>query len=422
MIRTVRCLIAASLAFVLGACTASTSPEGAAAEGAAAQGAGAGAVAAAHDRAAIIEQLAAGFERSGSTADVLFWSTDERRWGFSHMADIVPTRTVHAGPRPLPLPARPTDLSGIEYTLDGTTRTLGEFLAMPESIGLIVVQDGQVLTEHYAPGNTADSVWVSFSVTKSISSLLVGAAIQDGYIESVDEPVIAYLPRLAGTAYADARIADILQMASGVAWNEDYADPRSDVASAGAANDLALIGYLGDLPQEAAPGEVFNYNTGETNLVGALLRAAIGNNASNYLERRIWRPFGMEHDAYWVVSADTDTELGGCCLNATLRDYARLGLFALGDGVLADGTRVLPEGWMRRSTSPSAGYPGYGYLWWLGGDGSYAARGIFGQMIVVDPEARLVIALQSNAPRATGSDYHRHADALMTALRRALGR
>ena len=130
------------------------------------------------------------------------------------------------------------------------------------------------------------------------------------------------------------RIRDILHMASGVAWNEDYADPESDVAQAGAANGIEPTQYLNTLPREAQPGTRFNYNTGETNLVGELLRAAIGNNASRYLENKIWRPFGMEHDAYWLLSSAGGVETGGCCINATLRDYARIGRFVLADGVL----------------------------------------------------------------------------------------
>ena len=186
--------------------------------------------------------------------------------------------------------------------------------------------------------------------------MLVGAAIADGYIENVDEPVTDYLPRLRGSAYEGTTIRHLLQMASGVAWNEDYTDADSDVGRAGAANGMVLFDYLGGLAREAEPGTVFNYNTGETNLVGSLLRAAIGNNASTYLASKIWQPF-MEHPATWSITENVET--GGCCIHATLRDYARIGLFALRGGVLPDGTRVLPEGWMLESTTPSAGSPRY---------------------------------------------------------------
>jgi len=288
---------------------------------------------------------------------------------------------------------------------------------MPEAIGLLVVQNGNVLLEHYAPGNDRQSRWISFSVTKSVTSLLICAAIADAYIGSVDEPVAHYLPRLRGTSYEAVTIRDVLNMASGVAWNEDYADRSSDVARAGGANGLGLVRYLAGLPRQSEPGVMFNYNAGETNLAGEILRAAIGNNAATYLTHRIWQPFGMEHDATWLIDSPGGAETGGCCISATLRDFARLGLFALHDGVLADGTRVLPEGWVAESVQPSAGNPGYGYLWWLTGDGSYLARGIFGEQIFVDPAAKLVIAAHSNAPTATGSDYARHLNAVTLALR-----
>jgi CubicO group peptidase (beta-lactamase class C family) len=211
-------------------------------------------------------------------------------------------------------------------------------------------------------------------------------------------------------------------MASGVTWNEDYADRNSDVAKAGAANSLTLVQYLATLPAEVTPGDKFNYNTGETNLVGEILRAAIGNNATSYVERKIWQPFGMEADATWVLGEANGAELGGCCISATLRDYARLGLFALNGGVLPDGTETLPKDWMKASTQPSKGFDGYGYLWWLFGEGRYAAQGIFGQMIFINPKSNIVIAMHSNAETAVGSEYDKHSDAITLALDAYLAR
>ena len=231
--------------------------------------------------------------------------------------------------------------------------------------------------------------------------MLVGAAIRDGYIESVDEKVTDYLPRLKGSAYDQSSIGELLQMSSGVRWNEDYADRQSDLnkvnASANGSGWVAinLYKYLRNLPRDAESGDVFNYNTAETNLVGTLLRSAIGNNLSTYLQQKIWQPFGMEANANWMLTEPDGGEYGGCCISATLRDYARLGLFAMGGGRLADGTEVLAEGWMEDSTRPSKGYAGYGYLWWLNEDASYRASGIFGQGIYINPEENVVIAMHS---------------------------
>ncbi|MBT8492234.1 MAG: beta-lactamase family protein [Deltaproteobacteria bacterium] len=310
-------------------------------------------------------------------------------------------------------------LGDVTYELDGQRHTLGDFLARPSQIGFIVVKDGTVLLERYAKGNTRASRWVSFSVSKSVTSMLIGAAIQDGFIKSVDEPVTRYLSRLRGTGYEGVSIKDVLQMSSGIAWNEDYADSQSDVARAGASNGSKLVTYLGKLDRAHPPGKVFNYNTGETNLVGEILRAATGESASTYLTNKIWQPFGMEADGNWLLSR-SGGELGGCCISATLRDYARIGLFAMNDGVLPDGTRVLPEGWMTESTTPSKGASFYGYLWWLNADGTYTARGIFGQHIYIDPANKVVIAVHSNTPAAVGTAYHKHLDRVVPAVAAAV--
>ena len=336
----------------------------------------------------------------GLMENILFWTPEQQVAGYRNMDKLVPVRWVRAGGTPLELPERPVDLDAVPIPHGDGNLTVGEYLERQSVAGLLVIRDGAIVYERYRLGNDRDTRWISYSVAKSVVSMLVGAAIRDGYIESVDEKVSDYLPRLKGSAYDQARIRDILQMSSGVAWDETYDDPESDINRANW-NTLALYEYLRNKPRNGAPGEAFNYNTAETNLVGNLLRAAIGNNLATYLEEKIWRPFGMEADASWNLTEPGGGEFGGCCINATLRDYGRLGLFALDDdGRLPDGRRVLPEGWMKASTTPSKGYPGYGYLWWLGEDGVFAASGIFGQAIRIDPAARIVIAMHSARPDA----------------------
>ncbi len=351
-----------------------------------------------------------------SETSLLFASQAERRVAFRSIAQVAPTRKIKAGSSPYRLEAKPMDLGDVTYDVGDESFTLKEFLTDNAVMGMIVVKDDMILLEHYAEDMTEESVWVSFSVTKSVSSMLIGAAIQDGFIKSVDEPVVHYLPRLRGTSYENSTIRNVLNMASGVRWNEDYTDPESDVSKAGADNGLALVSYLAELPVDAEPGKKFNYNTGETNLVSEILRSAIGNNASTYLTHKIWQPFGMEFDANWMLGVAGGGELGGCCISATLRDYARLGVFALNEGQLPDGTRVLPENWMRESTAPSEGYEGYGYLWWLFEPG-YSALGIFGQRIRVFPDDGIVIAVQSNATAAVDTPYHAHQHFVVNAIR-----
>ena len=264
-------------------------------------------------------------------------------------------------------------------------------------------------------GNTEDSLWVSYSMSKSATSMLLGAAIQDGYIASVDDKVTDYLPRLKGSSYDEASLKDVLQMASGVEWDEDYADPNSDVATYPSGEVIELLRFLGNKERVAEPGEVFNYNTGETDLVGAIVRAAIGNNLATYIENKIWQPFGMESDANWATHGNGG-ERGGCCMNATLRDYGRIGMFAMNGGVLADGTRVVPQGWMQESTTSSKGNAGYGYLWWLLEGPAFQAIGIYGQGIYINPETETVIAVLSAWMTATGREYSAHRAALYRAI------
>lgn len=348
----------------------------------------------------------------GHPDSVLFWTEEQRLAGFPNYDRIFETRPVRAGADPSPLPARPIDLGDLAYEVEGRTYDLEDFLTHNRVTGLIVVQDGTVLIERYVEPNSPSTRWVSYSVAKSIVSLLMGAAIRDGYIRSVDDRLTDYVPLLKGSAYDAVRIRDVLRMSSGVAWNEDYTDPESDVSREIEFGAVDRLRFLAEKPRVAEPGTRFNYSTGEIYLVGAVLRAAIGNNLSTYLQQKIWKPFGMESDAHWMLVEADGPEYAGCCISATLRDYARLGLF-----VLADGRRVLPEGWMEDSTTPSPTNPRYGYLWWLGDDGSFSARGIFGQMIHIDPSRDLVIATHSAWPSPTGEAFSAHRDAFVRAVK-----
>lgn len=340
----------------------------------------------------------------------LFWKGDEQIGAFRNVHRLSPTRRIVADGTVLPLPRQEVDLGQVEISSAGKSMTIDDYMKSQRVGGLLVIKDGKIVYEKYALGNTEDTRWLSFSVSKSIVALLYGAAIKDGYISNVDEKVTDYLPRLRNSSYDQTTIKNLLQMSSGVTWDEDYTDPKSDVARA-PYETLKLFEYLRHKPREAPPGEKFNYNTAETNLAGTLLRSAIGNNLSNYLTEKIWRPFGMESDAYWQLTESGGGEFGGCCISATLRDYGRLGLFALAQGKLNDGTAVLTENWMADSTAPSKGYSGYGYLWWLDG-GSYEAFGIFGQGIYINPEQNIVIAVQSAREAASeDSDW-----ALMKAM------
>ena len=354
---------------------------------------------------------------SGQSAEAspLFMSQAERRIAFAHFDLLYPTRMIRASGAASALPGEPVDLKGVRFTANDTDMTVGDLLDSEHLMGLLVVQDGKVLMEHYASDHGPDVPWVTFSVTKSVTSLLIGAAIQDGYIDSVMDPIVKYLPRLVGSEYGESRLRDILQMASGIAWNEDYEDPESDAARAATLSGVALTDYLGQLLRwrQLAPAST-------TTRLRAICWGSTAvrdwHECGTIFESKVWQPMGMESDANWLLSLPEDRETGGCCISATLRDYARLGLLALADGVLPDGTRVLPEGWMATSTAPSRGHEGYGYKWWLDSDERYAAYGIFGQVIAIDPKARLVIAAHSNGQAASASLYDQQLEAALAAI------
>ena len=345
------------------------------------------------------------------------WGTREgNRWGLQHMAELFPARTVHRGGPVSALPEAMMDLSGFTYELKGETRTLEQFHNSNDTQAMIVLHKGRVVYETYRHGSDEATRFTSMSVAKSVTATLLGIARGEGLIASFEEPIDTYLPELKGTAYEGVSIKHVLQMSSGVAFNEEYGpDNTSDVA------DFFMFSLMGNFnsadelainyPKGVEPGTKFNYSTAETQVLSALLRRVTGQKQADYLTEKLWRPLGMGHDATWLTDkAGTDgDEMGGCCLNAALRDYARIGLLYLNDGIAPSGQRLLPEGWVAESTQPSdpqvmrcALYDdspmGYQYQWWAYPGEAYSAEGVFGQFVYVDPTKDLVIAKTSAWP------------------------
>jgi len=358
---------------------------------------------------ALTQQNAARLSQVG--AEILFWSQAQRDANFPHMEQVFPGTTAKASPRPYPLrPGKPLKLDGVDA-----------FMTANNTAGLIVVQDGRIRLERYARGYSREGRYTSFSVAKSLTSTLVGAAVRDGFIKSVDDPVTRYIPDLAGSAYDGVTVRQVLTMTSGVRWNEDYTDPNSDVARM-YAKPLPpgvdpTVAYLRTLPREAPPGTKWVYKTGETNLIGVLVQNATHKSLTDYAEEKIWRPFGMERDLFWMIDG-SGRNIGGCCLSASMRDYARVGLFAL-----SGGKGVVPDGWFADATkawSPIGDGRGYGYQWWINADRTFQAVGIFGQLVHVDPQRRLVIAMSSAWPKATDRDLSIARAAFLDRIKAAL--
>ncbi|MDP3828111.1 serine hydrolase [Polaromonas sp.] len=329
---------------------------------------------------------------------------------------LFPTRLVASGTNVHALPVSSRPWPAIRFDDGGQRWDLFDYLSLNRVSGLLVLQAGEVAFEHYALGNTPQTRWTSMSMAKSITATLVGAAIHDGHIGSLDEQVCHYVPTLAGSAYEGVTIRQVLQMSSGVRWNETYTDPLSDrrrlLEAQLSQRPGALLDCMAALPRASPPGSVWNYSTGETQVAGAVLRAAVGRPLSDYLSERIWARFGMEADASWWLESPGGMEVAGSGLSARLRDFARFGLFMLGGGV-AGGTQILPQGWIEEASSGKAvngSVVPYGYMWWPMEDsagavhqGAYLAIGIFGQYLYIHPAKQVVIAQWSAMPKPKGT-------------------
>ena len=355
---------------------------------------------------------------------IMTWSPPDQRLAYPNIDKLAPTAFVRRSTMPLALHSAPHDLSQFRYTHAGQARTIDEFMTALNVVGVIAIRDDRILFERHADGHDGRTPWTAFSVVKSLTSLLYGVALQSGHIRNLDETVTTYLPEIKGSSYEGVKLRQLLQMTSGVAWNPNLADKSSDTYQLpGVERNGGLAGlltYMGAKPRAASPGAKFNYNTADADIAGAVLSRAIKRSLADYLSEHVWQPFGMEDDAYWLTISGSTLEHGDCCLSATLRDYARLGLFALREGVGRDGVRRLPVGWMAESTKPSPAFPGYGYFWWLRKDAGYFASGSFGQHIEVDPKSRTVVAIQSYWPVAYSNELISHNDTFVAALIAAL--
>ncbi len=331
------------------------------------------------------------------TGSYLNWPQAERERWFAKLEQIYPTHVAKAGGPVRALPAAAFRIDP-KWRQGGKDWTVDSWMAAQRVSGVIVLKDGKVVLEKYGLGRTPQDRWPSQSVAKSITSLLAGAAVADGKLKLTDT-VAQHVPELKGSAYETVTVKQVLTMSSGVKWNEAYLDPNSDLQRMGrlAATDPdAMMTVLKTLPR-AQPAGTFHYNTLETHLAGLVVSRAVGKPLADYLSEKIWRPFGMEADAHWMVD-QKGREQAGCCIQARLRDFARVGLFALENGY-AGGRRVTPPGWIAESTKTQVTHDrplplGYGYFWWIG-PRAYEASGIYGQSILVYPEEKIVVAINS---------------------------
>ena len=334
---------------------------------------------------------------------------------FAHSDQLFPMRVVDRASAARALPKAKTPLNNLYFEAGGKRYDLFDYLALNRVVGLLIVKNGEVVLEDYELGTGPGTCWPSYSIAKSVTSTLIGAALQDGSVGSLDDPVTKYVPMLKGGAYEGVSVRNVIQMASGVRWNETYTDPMSDrrklLEIQLQQKPGTILPYMTELSRAGAPGTIWNYNTGETFVVGAVLEGATHKPLAEYLSEKIWKPWGMESQAQWQLESPQGMGWAGGGLLATLRDFGRIGLLVQADGII-DGKRTVPEGWFKEAGSAKeigGKTVEYGYLWWTypkndsEHDGAFEARGIFGQHLYINRKERVVIVVLSARPKPQGS-------------------
>lgn len=335
--------------------------------------------------------------RDQSELQVLFWTDAQRAERFRAMEQWFAGHEVPSAAVPRALPKGEALSPALQAEISALIKATG-------TAGVMVLAGGKLVHEEYGLGMGPTDRWTSFSVAKSFTSTLLGAAVQDGHIANLDDAVTKYIPGLAGSAYEGVTVRQLATMTSGVKWNENYTDPNSDVAQMNRFvveyGPEAIVAQMKALPREAEPGAKWVYKTGETNLIGLLVESAVGKPLAEYAKAKIVDPAGFAGDLFWMVDP-RGGNIGGCCLSIRLADYARMGQFALEGGAGA-----VPEGWFAEATGSAVDFGtsgfGYGYQWWTYPEGTYGAQGIFGQGITLFPDKQVVVAYIGNWKDASG--------------------
>lgn len=337
---------------------------------------------------------------------------------FDRLYRMVPSSRMTAAAAPQRFPAGSPCGLPASFSFDGRTIDTEAFLDLTDTAALLVLRDGAVVHEEYRLTGGPDVQWISWSVAKSFVSALVGIAVEQGHIRSIEDAISDYVTVEPGSAYDGVRIKDVLQMSSGARWNEDYSDPDSDALRLGVAMSPAgsLDAFVASMAPELPPGTVCRYNSADTQALGSLLIAATGRTITDFMQEHLYEPLGMEDDGYWLLDASgVEMAFGG--VNLTARDFAKLGELYRRGGEW-HGRQVVPADWVAASIVPDSphlewGRPviaggelpdGYGYQWWLipGGLDQYSAIGVYNQWVFVSPHDRVTV-VKLSATRTYGT-------------------
>lgn len=368
------------------------------------------------------DRVAPSGNRAGNRAEFVgsLFSGKEQYENFDRIDELFPVAQVPASSRPRPWPRGKSIALPRTVVSQGQPLDVQRFLKETDTAALLVIKDGKVRYEHYWLTGSAQTHWLSMSLAKGFISALLGTVVSDGRIASLSDPVTRYLPELKGSGYDGVAIKDILQMSSGAGWNEDYSDQNAPIfrLSQLMATGGSYAAFPATLPPDLKPGTFNRYNSTDTMVLGLLLERVTGMSISKLTHDRLWEPLGATSNGFWLTD-DKGMAMAFGGLNATARDYARLGeLYRLGGAW--DGQRILPESWVTQSITPDAPHlrpgkrpnsdsdMGYGYQWWIPGgtsDTEFTAIGIYNQFIYVNRTQRTVIVkLSANSSYGLTND------------------
>ena len=329
---------------------------------------------------------------------------EEQYQNLNRVYEIFPTSKLSHSSKPLVFKKGvPLELPS-NFIFEDKVVKVDEYLSRTDTSALLILKDGKISYENYWLTGGKNVQWISMSVAKSFISALIGIAIDQGHIKSLEDKVTDYVPQLKNSAYDNVRIKDILQMSSGASWNEDYSDPNSDInrSSKIFAIGGSLDEFSASLKKELKPGSYNRYNSTDTQVLGMLLREATRTSVTKYMEEMLWHPMGAQDSGYWILDSK-NMEMAYAGFNATARDYAKLGeLYRLGGKI--NGKQIIPSDWIKASVKPDAphlmpgdnplsDFPlGYGYQWWVPDlSGDFSAIGVYNQFIYVSPKSNMVI-------------------------------
>lgn len=381
-------------------------------------------------------------EPSGAEKPAPLYSGARQFEYFCRMADFYPHVAMPVSNHKRPFPVGDAIELPETYEFDGQSRRVPDLIEATDTSALLVIQNGQLRHQQYWLTGGETVRWTSWSVAKSFISALVGIAVEQGAIRSIDDAISDYWPAMKGSAYDGVPIRHVLQMSSGARWNEDYSDPKSDVNQLGAvmAGQQTLDDFVCGIVSATTPGTVCQYNSADTQALGMLLRGATGVPLSEYMSEKLLEPLGMEDSAYWITDqAGVEMVLGG--LSMTARDFAKIGELYRNNGRI-DQRQVVPETWVKASTVASSPHLqpgkvivgghafafGYGYQWWIpeGNRGEFSAIGVYNQFVFVDPPSKsVVVKLSANPAYGTSPEEADNKDeenlVMLQAICRSLG-